>query len=157
MYPLTTVYPSKAQYFTVHCSTLYPEVQCTLQYPTILHSTPAVPSSTKQYSPVPCRYGDYKLAKLPSLPPLSDQLIGIKQAFSSIKIVQNYKEIMLKCASDSTWLFLLNMKILFFLSRIFPIFYKGFTSVLLCREIFIFLKIPGKDFTCSLKHVLYVI
>ena len=75
----------------------YPVVpRNTQKYP---HSTPhysTVPCSTQQYSTVPhsilyCRYGDYKLAWLPSLPPLSDQLISIKLAFSSVKIVQKNK------------------------------------------------------------------
>ena len=43
---------------------------------------PTVPQSTPQYPTVPCRYGDYKLAMLPSLPPLSDKLISIKIALN---------------------------------------------------------------------------
>ena len=32
LYPLPPVYPSKAQYFAVHCSTLYPKALCILCY-----------------------------------------------------------------------------------------------------------------------------
>ena len=64
---------------------------CTPQYP-------KVPRSTQQYPTVPCRYGDYKLALLPSLPPLCGQLISIKLTFLSMKIVQNYKENILRSA-----------------------------------------------------------
>ena len=71
---------------------------------------PKAPHSTPRYLTVPCRYGDYKLAWLPSLPPLSDQLIIIKLDFLSMKIVQNYKENIFKSASDSTYIFLLKIK-----------------------------------------------
>ena len=41
---------------------------------------------------------------------LSDQLISIKLAFLSMNIVENYKENMLRSASDSTYIFLLKIK-----------------------------------------------
>ena len=60
-----------------------------------------------------CRYGDYKMAWLSSLPPLSDQQISIKPAFSCMKIVQNYKEYIIRSVSDSTYIVLLKIQILF--------------------------------------------
>ena len=59
----------------------------------IPHSTPQfpkVPQSTQQYPVLPNRYGEFKLTLLPSPPPLSDQLISMKPAFSCMKIEQNW-------------------------------------------------------------------
>ena len=94
--------------------TRYPVVtSCNQQYHEVPCSTRTLPHSTPKYPTVPSRYGDYKFACLKSLPILSDELISIKPAFSSMKIVQNNKENMLRSAFDSTYIFLLKIKILF--------------------------------------------
>ena len=65
---------------------------------------------------------DYKLTCLPSLPPLSYQMISIKPAFSCMKIVLNLKEIVLRSAFGCTdyFIFVLKIKILFGLCRTVP-------------------------------------
>ena len=73
---------------------------------------PKVPSGTQQY-PADMGNGDYKLAWLPSLPLLRDQLISIKLAFSCMKLVQNYKVIILGSGSNPANIFLSKVKILF--------------------------------------------
>ena len=99
--PSTPQYPAVAPCapFLLHT----PVNSSTPQHPTVLQRT-------SQYPTKLCRYGDYKLAWLPSLPPLSDQLISIKLAFLSMKIVENYKENMLRSSSDSTYISLLKIK-----------------------------------------------